>query len=477
MKILFVLRDVNYFERFGVMYLSSLLKQKKNQVEFCFTLSEDIHAVMRELQPQIVAYSLTTGFHNYYLQLNAKLKAKYHFFAVAGGPHATFYPSILKENNLNAICRGEGEEAFLDLVAAIEKKRDIRFIKNIDVKIDSKVYTNELRPLIEDLDQLPFPDRAAIYSKNKYFHRLKIKCFMTGRGCPYRCSYCFNREYNQLYKGNGKIVRKRSPGNVIAEIKDTMENYPLEIVRFMDDTFIVSPRSWLREFAPLYKQEIGLPYVCMGRYELCDKDTVKLLKDSGCISIYNAIEAGNEHIRNQIACRSQTVDQIVDGSRRIHNAGIKICAENIVGFPTETIDQMFETIKLNIDVRVDCAVASILNPYPGTEIARLAAEHGCFDDDAYKNTPTSFFSSSPLKYSDKEKQYLLRIRLLFNIFVAIPFLYRFRFLLIELPLTKIYFFLSEITHIYSMRFKIFPIRLSLIEIVQHFVLFFRRNRE
>jgi len=477
MKILFILRDVNYFERFGVMYLSALLKQKEYQVEFCFTLKEDIHSVMRKFQPQIVAYSLTTGFHNYYIQLNDELKKTYSFFAVAGGPHPTFYPSVLAESSLNAICRGEGEAGFLELVEAIDKQSDLRFIRNIDVKFENRVYTNKLRPLLDNLDQLPFPDREAIYRKNRDFYRLKIKCFMSGRGCPYKCSYCFNREYNRLYKGNGKIVRKRSPGNVIAEIKDVMDKYPLEIVRFMDDTFLVSSRHWLVEFTQLYSREIGLPYVCMGRYELCDQETVILLKDSGCISIYNAIEAGNEHIRTQIACRSQTKDQIFTGSRHLHNAGIKICAENIVGFPTETIDQMFETVKLNIDARIDCAVASILNPYPGTEIARLSAEHGCFEDDAYKNAPTSFFDSSPLNYTEKEKKHILRIRLLFNVFVALPVLYRLRYVLIRLPLNKIYFLLSEFTHLYAMRFKIFPIQLSFADTIQNFMLFLKRNRE
>lgn len=475
MKVLFILREVNFFERFGIMYLSSLLKGHGHIVNFCCSLEENPDDVMQSMMPDIVAYSFTTGFHNYYVALNRKLKDEYQFFSIAGGPHPTFYPDVLQEG-FDAICIGEGEFALLDIVNALSNGEDISSIQNLHVRIEDQTYKNPLRPLISNLDDLPFPDRESIYAKSKTLQESRIKCFMAGRGCPYKCSYCFNREFNKLTKGLGKIVRKRSPGNIIAEIKEVLNRYPLEIVRFMDDTFIINPGNWLEKFADLYKKEINLPYVCMGRYELINKDTAALLKDSGCISIYNAIEAGNDRIRNTIAERRQTKVQILEGSKFLHDANINICAENVIAFPTESLEEMFETVQLNIDAGVSCAIASILNPYPGTKVAEIALENNLWDGNL-NSAFSSFFEGTPLNYSQKERKFIIRIRHLFNIWVAFPFLFKFRKILIKLPFTWFYKYCSELLHMYLLHKRIFPYKLSLREIFLHGILFLKRNRQ
>lgn len=475
MKVLFIVRDIMVFERFGVMSLAAVLRQHGHTVDFCYSLREDPDQFIAAFQPAVVAYSLTTSFHTYYLELNRQLKERHQFFAIFGGPHATFFPDIINHEGVDAVCRGEGEGALLDLVAALAAGRGPAGILNLTVKTDGQVHTAALRPLIANLDDLPFPDREIVYRKSPSLARQKVKSFMSGRGCPYQCSYCFNREYNRLYRGLGKITRQRSPENVIAEIRAVRERYPLAMVRFMDDTFLIAPREWLREFSQLYRRDIALPFFCMGRFELVSEENAALLREAGCVSMYCAIEAGNERIRNRIATRNQSREQILAGSRLLHRAGIAICAENIIGFPTENVAEMLETVELNIAAGIDCAIASVLTPFPGTLIATIAQEHKCFSPD-YTNLPDSFYEGTPLNYSPREKKQIARLRGLFNIMVAFPALFRLRGLLLNLPLAPVYDVLASFLHMYLMRFRISPVRMTLRETLETILLFMQMRK-
>ncbi len=102
-----------------------------------------------------------------------------------------------------------------------------------------------MRPYVEDLDSLPFPDRALVYERDPIAARGKIKHFLTGRGCPYNCTYCFNHALSEIYRGKGQRFRQRSVDNVIEEVRWVRDHYPLEFVVFVDDTFVLSkPSGW-----------------------------------------------------------------------------------------------------------------------------------------------------------------------------------------------------------------------------------------
>ena len=129
---------------------------------------------------------------------------------------------------------------------------------------------------------------------------------MAARGCPYKCSYCFNVKYNENYKGKGKVVRCRTPRQIIDEIKWVMERYPLDHVSFLDDLFILKPKEWLVEFSRLFKEEIGLQWSCTVRANTANlggETTISMLSDSGLSWVWMGVESGDQKVANEILVR------------------------------------------------------------------------------------------------------------------------------------------------------------------------------
>src|SRR3989338_5287862 len=250
MKILFLQRDP--FIKFGIAVLSSVLKSRNHECELLVdSLESDMVKKAVDLNPDIVAFSVTTSEYAWICEVGKKVKDKLNKPIVCGGPHPTFYRDFIKEDYLDAICLGEGEGAILDLAEAQQKGQDISAIRNLIVKKDGKIYENQLRPLIDDLDSIPLPD-FSIYGKYSFFSRQKNGFILTSRGCPFQCAFCFNKIYNKMYSGKGRVIRKRKTEAVISEIKGLITaNSNISYINFLDDTFILSA-EWLNEFLPRY---------------------------------------------------------------------------------------------------------------------------------------------------------------------------------------------------------------------------------
>ena len=153
--------------------------------------------------------------------------------------------------------------------------------KNFYVKYNGKIYKNPIRPLIENLDKLPWPDRSIYYDKYPVLLDNPTKTFMVGRGCPYRCSYCFNHKMMSLYKNKGAWVRLRSVDNIIGEMKDIKDKYGFKWIQINDDTFNTK-REWIDDFLVKYRKTIAVPFICNLRAEKVDETLINELKISGC---------------------------------------------------------------------------------------------------------------------------------------------------------------------------------------------------
>jgi len=197
-----------YMEYPGIMYLASLLKYKGNEVEvFIGGNIGHLANEIRNFNPDIVGFSCTTGIHQFALKIARAIKSCTKAITVFGGPHPTFFPEIIKEDVVDVVCMGEGEGALSDLADAVNRKIEIRKIFNCWIKQGSQIIKNDVRPLIEDLDSLPFPDRSIYYHKYPFMNRSQ-KVFIAGRGCPYKCTYCFNQSMQRLYKGLRSFYQK-----------------------------------------------------------------------------------------------------------------------------------------------------------------------------------------------------------------------------------------------------------------------------
>lgn len=455
MKILFLSKYKNeYFEPIGIMTLSAFLKQKGHQCNFIdVVLERNYIKKIKEIRPDIIAYSITTGGHVFYQHLNAMLKKKMSFYSIFGGPHATFFPEFIEEEGVDAVCRGEGEYPLLELANALESRKDHTRISNLWVKHDGQIVRNEVRPLLENLDSLPFVDRDIV---NKYNHYKKMhrRIVLTGRGCPYNCSYCFNHSFNNLYQGKGKIIRKRSVNHVMQELKDIYERHRPRRFQFSDDIFILD-KQWCSDFCERYRAEIKIPFIAYTRTNLVTDEIIKKLKQAGCQTIYYAIESGNEYIRNKILNRDISEKTILDAVYIYKKYKLRTCAQNMIAIPDETLSMAFETVELNIKCRPDYAWCSIFQPYPRTRLGAYCREKGYISDEKFNE---SFHKKSILKL--EHHRHFQNLHNLFSIAVSFPCLLPVIKFLIKLPLTNLYYFLWRLYGGWCYVFKIKEIDLA-----------------
>lgn len=469
MRVLFVLKQVDY-EPQGILHLSSVLKEAGHDVRLCIVNQEDPVEATREFKPGLVGYSVTTGLHQYYLELNRRIKDSFDVFSVFGGPHPTFFPEMIEEEGVDGICIGEGEGAILDLVEALENGSLNPNIHNWWFQLSGEVIRNSVRPYIEDLDSLPSPDRALVYEQHPATRNSKIKHFFSGRGCPYDCTYCFNRALSEIYRGLGRRVRKRSVDAVVAEVSDVRETYPLTFVVFLDDTFTIHG-DWMAEFAEKYAAGVGLPFFCNVRANLVTEELVEQLRQAGCVSVGMGIETGNDRIRNEILQRNMSKEQIVEACELLRGGGMNVMSTNMVGLPTGRLQDDLETLRLNIKCRPAFANAFIFQPYPRTQLGELARREGLVEG-TLDDISISAWDSSVLRFPPGEKRQIENLQKLFAITVEWPWLLPFVRRLLKSPKNRVFWLVHKLWKGYTIARRIHPVRLSpreYVEAIRHFM--------
>lgn len=461
MRVLFIAKSISH-EPHGIMYLSSVLKQAGHEVKLAVSDLEDVITTARGFAPNIVGYTVVTGEHHYYLNLNRRIKQEIPVFSAFGGPHATFFPEMINEDGVDGVCIGEGEEAIVDLATVLEENREFNSqIPNWWFKRDEEIIRNPIRSLIADLDKLPYPDRNLLYSKDKLVRDNKARRFMTGRGCPFNCSFCFNHAYAKLYRGRGARLRRRSVDNVIAELQEVRTRYSLEFVTFFDDTFIVMP-DWVAEFCEKYPRMVGLPFYCYLHVKLVNPDVIRQLKSAGCVAATFGIETADEHIRAELLNRRMTNDEIIRAADLLYENDINLITTNMIGLPTSTLQNDFATLNLNVRCRSVCASCSIYQPYPRTEMGKWVEEQGLLKT-SIMEMDTMFWEKSYLKFPPAQERQIQNLQRLFGIGVEYPFLLPLIRLLIKLPPNLLFRLLSQLWRGYATATRVSFYRRSLRE--------------
>jgi len=443
----------------GIMILASLLKKTGCYSE---VVNADIESVEKKLAQSdvatMVAYNTTTVHAGILIELNRQLKQKHDFFAVFGGPHPTFFPEMIEETSVDAVCIGEGEHAMLELVENLAAGRSITEIENLWIKKDGQITRNPIRPLIQDLDQVPLPDHELF--RRVIPDKIWYACVLTGRGCPYHCTYCFNHAYRELYKGKGKYIRRRSVDNVLEELHELKQHKCYRFVKFADDIFTLQ-HDWLEEFCPRYQEEIGLPFSCLTRANHVNPKILRLLKEAGCYKITLGLEAGNDEVRNDILNRNMSKDELLQAAKWIKDEGIYLQTGNILGIPGGSLEADFETLRLNLECGTDYSGVTLLQPYHKTEIYDHAKRLDMIDSDPQLERD-SFRRISMLKFkSDKEKSRTENLQKLFPIVVSFPWLYPLVKYLIRVPKNKLYSFMFARWVNFCQYFRIVPARIGL----------------
>lgn len=364
----------------GVMHISSVLKKHGH---FCdLIISSDISEVtsfLKSQKPDIIGFSLMSGVQQWALMMASGIKKNFpRSKIVFGGVHPTYFPEILEEAPVDIICRGEGEYAALDLMDAVEEGKSYTHIKNLWVKEGGRIFRNEMRPLIENLDELPYPDHDLYYRRYPFLKNRSVKNFIVVRGCPYDCSFCYNKKLKHMYKNKGRYVRFRSKESIIKEIKNLKRKYEFKRIYFVADTMFID-KKWAVDFLIFYKEKLGIPFSAVIRADKMDENVARGLKEANCKAAWFGIESGHEEYRNKILKKNLTDEQIIRAASLLKYYGIKFRTYNMLCLPGETLEQAYDTVNINIRIRTDYPWCSIYTPYFGTELVEYAQKKGYLD--------------------------------------------------------------------------------------------------
>ena len=380
-KVLF-LQDV-WIEYYGLMQLSGLLKRHGHTTEVLFASEESSLKSIKEKKPDLIAYSCMTIQWNWLKSMSSFLKKNGISTPQAvGGIHSTMYPDMtINHDGVDIICRGEGDYAILELCDALDKKSDYSSIKNLWVKQDGKIKKNGVRPKLSStqLDALPFPDRD-LYSKYSYFDDYPFVTFVGSRGCPFKCSFCEVPTIASLYESQKSTIYQ-NVDSFIDEIEDVKNKGLLKgkLVMFTDSTFN-SHKKWFMEFCQKYKERINIPWSCNLRAELVDEDQAKVMKEANCDNVRFGVESGDEGIRLNILNKGKLPDEsLYNCARLLKKYKIPFQTFNMFGFPTETYEQAWKTIKLNQKIKPDAVGMYLLLLFPYIGVTDLALKKGLIE--------------------------------------------------------------------------------------------------
>lgn len=414
-KVAFVDFSNNFFDRHAIYCLSAYLKN--NGIETCYVNSRSFSKTMSsisEVKPDILLYSAYSRDIPLFINFDKFVKRNLKIRSIIGGVGPTFEWRNIAGSSIDALCVGEGEQALLDYI-----RNGLSPSKNIIANNNSA--PSEYFPFLE-LDNMPFPERDLVYKDDYVLKNMPNKQFLAGRGCPYMCTYCHNILQNKMFRKCGPLVRKKSVQYLIDEVKDVKRRYPLEIVSFQDDTFILK-KEWVFEFCERFPREIGLPYTCNIRADLIDDEIVKALKQSNCVCAYWSIESGNDFFRNEVLKRKMSKEQILEASHLLNKHKVPHRSGGMVGLPGEKIEEMLETLDLNIKIKPQFGFASIFIPYPGLELTDYALKHGYLSEELLSKLPKNTHLSSVLNFTANENLWIKKITYLYPLIVDYPILF------------------------------------------------------
>lgn len=408
MKIAFVYPE---YENIGIEYLSAALKRVGHETELIydpqlFDNSEFSFVTLgkffnyRDLlvdklvsdDYDLISFSVLSHSYIWACEIAQKVKKQIDAPIIFGGMLPTAVPeAVLCNDFVDMVCVGEGDEAIVDVAENIESGRIRYDIKNIWFKENSRIIRNPVRPLLKDLDMLPFPDKD-IYTEVQLFTADRYT-IMSSRGCPYKCTYCNNSLMKELYKEDGKYLRRRSVDNVLEELILATEDKRLKHIIFHDEVFTYDV-GWLEEFSKRYTKEIGLPYFCWVHPNTINKKVVDLLERSNCKTLEMGVQTINTKTLERILHRTTTYDQIEKATRLLVDSNIFLITDNLIDLPGETSEDFINLIKFYNRNRVDVLLVCQLRYYPQTEIINKAIEAGILNElylerlnDPKKNIP------------------------------------------------------------------------------------------
>lgn len=356
----------------GIAYIAAVLEQNKIDVEIIDAAAlemswETLEAEIRKANPGMVAVTALTPTISKALQ-TARLAKKTcpEATVVMGGYHPSFnHQEMLDKDYVDIVVIGEGEYTFPELVRTLEEGGDLKEVKGIaygDVVTPS-------RPLIMDLDELPFPARHLLPMEHYKILNMKLHTatLISGRGCPMQCSFCASAALH------GNKLRMRSAKNVVDEMEHLINDHEAGMIAFMDDTFTLKPSRVAEICDEIIKRDIDVYWGCTARADTLSDELLHKLSESGCITLFLGVESADQQQLDRVN-KQLTIDKIRQAFKLARKNHIRTIASVVLGMPGDTRESIERTIKFARELNPSYAVFSLATPYPGTRFYQEAVQ-------------------------------------------------------------------------------------------------------
>lgn len=367
---------VNSYPPLGLGYLAAYLEQEGHAVQiFDFglepgtPLEEDVARAVASA-PDLVGITAMTSNYQSVLDTARLIKAALPSPIVIGGPHATVFPErVIQEPAFDYLVFGEGEETLAELVRTLEKSdfrpstAQLGQIEGLCFRDGERIVRNAPRPLIRNLDALPFPARHLFQMERYPLYGPdgeRMISVLSSRGCPYNCSYCF--------KGIvGRTYRQRSAENIVAELRQIIAAYGVRSFYFVDDLFMINDRRLVALAQRILEEGLEIRWQCLARVDKVNPEVLALMRQAGCRQIHYGIESGNQAIVDAIG-KQITLEQVRQAVHWTREAGILSKGYFMLGLPGDTEETMEQTIRFASELDLDDAMFSLTTPFPGTRL-------------------------------------------------------------------------------------------------------------
>ena len=377
--------------------------------------------------PDLIAVSLVEDTFRMGERLLKSIR-EYDIPVVAGGPFCTYgSEKVMECKDIDFLIRGEGEAPLRELCLALANNASYKDIANLGYREDGRLVKNDIRAAM-DLNDIPFADYAVFENDNKQtlYRPMNGKIYKTigletMRGCPFKCSFCNSASHNPLYReeSGSAFFRKKKMSRFGEELEYMVSTIKPELIYMLADVFLMMTDKEFDEFYEIYSS-YKLPFYFHTRAETVKEEQVRRLEELNCLRGNVGVEHGNEEFRRDVVYRKIKNSEIERAFDIVGNSSISTAANNIIGFPTETRELIFDTINLNRKIKhgVDSVSCFIYSPYHGLPSRKLAIEKGYLSSDLLADTNT--LNSSILEMPDLTNETLRGLQRTFTMYVRFP---------------------------------------------------------
>jgi anaerobic magnesium-protoporphyrin IX monomethyl ester cyclase len=407
-------------ENIGIRSIASVLKQNGFKTRLFFLKkwnNNNIHPptereislvleALRAFAPGLIGLGFGSPYYRIAVNLTRRIRMELDVPIVWGGIHPTVCPEDCIDF-ADAVCVGEGEYPVLEMAQALKRGENYEKTENLWIRSRDTIIRNALRPLIRDLDELPYPEYGpsdkCFIEHNRciegepliYLRELRV---CASRGCPFDCSYCYNSTLRRIYEGKGQYFRQYSADYIIGFIEYCSERLKVLRIKFDDDTFACN-REWVREFCEMYKQRVKIPFEILLHPRLIDEDLIKDLKSAGMIKMQMGLESASVTQNEQVYNRLTLNEKIVSFSRTNARLRVRVSYDIIMDNPLASFDDKKKLLELLLAIKrpFDIFLYS-LTFFPKTKIALDFLRRGLIRDDDIEGRATKSFHQFRLSF-------------------------------------------------------------------------------